>query len=189
MKKLLLSLVLLSSALLIACGGASEEPAQAVAETPPAEASAPEPAPEAEANAQSGGALNVDEQGRALRGFDAVAYHVEGQPTEGSADFSHEWSGATWLFASAENRDTFAASPETYAPQNGGYCTFGVVLRKKLDVDPQRFLVQNDDLFLFLNAEVQEKFNADLDSNLGLVASNWPDIADKHPDELDKDAS
>ncbi|MEM1179190.1 MAG: YHS domain-containing (seleno)protein [Acidobacteriota bacterium] len=172
---------------LVACGGSA--PQDPVAEAP-AEAEAP--APEAEAaepaKAEIGGVLNVDEQGRALRGFDAVAYHQEGAAVAGVDEFSHVWQDATWLFANAENRDAFAAAPESFAPMNGGYCTFGVVLRKKLDVDPQRFLVQNDDLYLFLNAEVQEKFSSDLEGNLSLVTSHWPDIAEKHPEELAADA-
>lgn len=166
-----------------ACGaGESEKVAE---QPPPAETpeAAPTPAPEA-SEAEAGGALNVDEQGRALRGFDAVAYHTDGAAVAGAAEFSHAWQGATWLFANAENRDAFVAAPERYAPMNGGYCTFGVVLGKKLDVDPERFLVQNEDLYLFLNAEVQEKFAADVDGNLSLVTENWPLIADKHPEEL-----
>lgn len=35
---------------------------------------------------------------------------------------SHRWNGATWHFASGANRDQFAAAPEKYAPQYGGYC-------------------------------------------------------------------
>ena len=137
-----------------------------------------------DAAAVAGGALNIDEQGRGIRGFDAVAYHNSGEAVAGDEGFNHDWNGVTWLFASAENRDAFAAEPERYAPQNGGYCTFGVILKKKLDVDPEVFLVDEDRLFLFLNPEVKDKFLADKEGNMGLIAAQWPEIADKQPDEL-----
>ncbi|MEM8930597.1 MAG: YHS domain-containing (seleno)protein [Acidobacteriota bacterium] len=188
-------LSLFAVSFVIGCGGA-DAPApdadQAAAPAPtetPAAGEDPAPATDATPAAAAGGPLNVDEAGRALRGFDAVAYHADGQAVAGLAEHAVDWQGATWLFATAENRERFAAEPERFAPQNGGYCTFGVVLGKKLDVDPERFLVQDDDLYLFLNAEVQEKFNADLEGNLTLVISNWPTIADQHPDELDKASS
>lgn len=171
----------------LACSAEAPPPAPSEEPAPQAE-SAPEPPPEqaqpAAEQAAAGGPLNVDEQGRGLRGYDAVAYHTSGQAVAGDAAFSHQWNGAEWLFASAENRDAFAQDPERYSPSNGGYCTFGVVLKKKLDVDPEVFLVDQERLFLFLNPEVKEKFLADKDGNLSLVTGQWPEIAPKHPDEL-----
>lgn len=169
--------------LLTAC---SQQPAEEpAAEAPVAETPAPvdESAATPEDIAESP-ELNVDEQGRMARGYDVVAYHHQGAAVQGDAAFSHNWQGADWLFANAENRDVFAAEPERYAPSNGGYCTFGVVLKKKLDVDPEIFLVENEELYLFLNPEVQERFLSDKSGNLELVTAHWPEIADKHPDEL-----
>ena len=59
--------------------------------------------------------------GVAIRGYDPVAYHTEGRALKGKKEFSHDWNDAIWRFASAENRDLFAADPERYAPQYGGY--------------------------------------------------------------------
>lgn len=59
--------------------------------------------------------------GVAIRGYDTVAYHTEGRAVKGKKEFSYEWNDATWHFTSAENRDLFAADPERYAPQYGGY--------------------------------------------------------------------
>lgn len=56
----------------------------------------------------------------AIRGYDAVAYHLDGKPVRGSSEFTHEWNGATWRFASAAHRDLFAADPARYAPRYGG---------------------------------------------------------------------
>jgi YHS domain-containing protein len=71
--------------------------------------------------ASAGGLVNSSFLGGvAIEGTDPVAYFDEGKPVAGSSDFEHEWMGATWRFASAENRDRFAADPEKYAPQYGG---------------------------------------------------------------------
>ena len=59
--------------------------------------------------------------GVAIKGYDTVAYHTEGRAVKGKKDFSHKWNDAKWYFASADNRELFAADPERYAPQYGGY--------------------------------------------------------------------
>ena len=70
--------------------------------------------------------INKDQNGLALKGYDAVAYFDQGKAVAGKKDFEHSWMGATWRFSSVENRDLFAKNPEKYAPQFGGYCAFGV---------------------------------------------------------------
>lgn len=129
--------------------------------------------------------VNVDEKGRALRGYDPITYFSDEGPIQGRQEFSFQWNDAEYYFASAENRDKFISNPEEYAPANGGYCTFGVVLAKKFDGDPEVWSVHNDRLHVFLNEEVQEKFLQDESGNLGRVSENWPIIQDKSPEELD----
>ena len=65
--------------------------------------------------------INQTSWGVAIKGYDTVAYHTEGRAIKGQRKYSHEWNDAKWYFASAENRDLFAADPERYAPQYGGY--------------------------------------------------------------------
>ena len=59
--------------------------------------------------------------GVAIKGYDSVAYHTEGRAVKGSSKFSYNWNDAKWHFANASNRDLFAADPDRYAPQFGGY--------------------------------------------------------------------
>ena len=73
---------------------------------------------------------------------------------------------------------------EKYAPKNGGYCTFGVVLKKKFDGDPNVWHVKDDSLYVFLNDEVKKKFLADEKGNLEKVTANWPEIKDTPKEEL-----
>lgn len=65
--------------------------------------------------------INTTAFGVAIKGFDTVAYHTEGRAVKGQSKFVHRWNESKWYFASAENRDLFAANPERYAPQYGGY--------------------------------------------------------------------
>jgi hypothetical protein len=64
--------------------------------------------------------------GVAIMGYDTVAYFTEGKAMKGSEEFAYEWLGTPWYFANAKHRDMFAAAPEKYAPQFGGYCSLGV---------------------------------------------------------------
>ncbi|MBE9065863.1 YHS domain-containing protein [Leptolyngbya cf. ectocarpi LEGE 11479] len=128
--------------------------------------------------------LNLDEAGIALRGYDPVSYFTEAEPVKGQEAHSFTWNDATWHFATAENRDLFSNEPEKYAPANGGYCTFGIVLKKKFDGDPQVWSVIKSRLYVFLNEDVQQKFLQDSAGNLQKVSANWPVIQFKSPGEL-----
>ncbi len=65
--------------------------------------------------------VNTNWFGVAIEGYDTVAYHTEGRAVKGDSEFSYVWNDAKWYFASAKNRELFAADPERYAPQYGGY--------------------------------------------------------------------
>jgi YHS domain-containing protein len=65
--------------------------------------------------------INTNWRGVAVDGYDVVAYFTLGKPTKGDSDFSYQWEGAEWRFASAEHLEAFKADPEQYAPQYGGY--------------------------------------------------------------------
>jgi YHS domain-containing protein len=115
----------------------------------------------------SGAALAVDEynvstgttvegQGVALRGNDTVALAEGLDVTAGHARFTAVHDGVAYYFASEETMQRFAAEPERYVPQYGGFCAFGVAKGKKLDGDPRYADVVDGKLYLFLNASVFE---------------------------------
>src|SRR5260370_35276073 len=66
-------------------------------------------------------AVNAAE-GIGLKGYDPVAYFINGAPTKGSEQYSYLWTGVTYRFASAGNLEKFKADPEKYLPQYGGFC-------------------------------------------------------------------
>src|SRR5262245_7250877 len=84
-----------------------------------------------------------------LKGYDPVAYFTLGKPTQGKAEFESEFDGATYRFASAENRDRFKSDPDRYAPQFAGACAGGVSMGAKVEANPEYFLVLDGKLFVF----------------------------------------
>lgn len=120
--------------------------------------------------------VNVDAQGLALHGYDAVAYFTEGRAVAGTAQFEHAWSGARWRFASAANRDRFAKAPEQYAPQFGGYCAWAVSRNYTADIDPEAFAVVNGKLYVNYSSFVQARWRLDRDGNITKGHANWPGL-------------
>ncbi len=114
--------------------------------------------------------------GVAIDGFDAVAYFTDNKPIEGSKEYSFEWNGATWRFASAAHRDLFAQTPEKYAPQYGGYCAWAVSQGYTADIDPEAWRIENGRLFLNYSLEVQKKWAADIPGNVAKGDANWPGL-------------
>ena len=110
----------------------------------------------------------------AIKGYDPVAYFSEGRPVKGSAQFAHEWKGATWRFASAANRDRFAAEPEKYAPQYGGYCAYGVASGYAVAVDPAAWSVVEGKLYLNYSLGVRERWKSDVPGYIRKADENWP---------------
>lgn len=115
-------------------------------------------------------------RGKAIRGYDPVAYFTEGRPLEGSGDFTAEWMGATWRFASAANRDAFQADPARYAPQYGGYCAWAVSQGYTASIDPEAWRIVGDKLFLNYSKSVQRRWEKDTPGNIAKGDRNWPGL-------------
>lgn len=142
------------------------------------------PSPETDSPTEDSSAnheFNLNEQGVALQGYDPVAYPTQQKAVEGNTELAHQWGGATWYFSTQENLDAFKAKPEDYIPSNGGYCTFGIVLQERLDGNPQVWHYKDNQLYLFLNDEVKEKFLLDEAGNLAKVESNWLKMVQTNP--------
>lgn len=110
----------------------------------------------------------------AIRGYDPVAYFAEGRPVKGLREFSHQWQGATWRFASAQNRERFAADPRKFAPQYGGYCAYGVANNYAVSVDPAAWRIVDGKLYLNYSKGVQADWNRDIPGYIGKADANWP---------------
>jgi YHS domain-containing protein len=120
--------------------------------------------------------VNAD-GGVAVRGTDVVAYVTEGRPVAGSARFTHAWRGATWRFASAANRDRFAADPERYAPAYGGFCAYAVSEGYTAPIDPAAWRIVDGRLYLNYDRSVQRRWEADIPGRIARADANWPALA------------
>lgn len=125
---------------------------------------------------QTPGLVNAA-NGVAIQGYDAVAYHQQQQAVKGSRSFTHAWRGVTWHFASAENRDRFAKSPEQFMPEFGGFCAYGVSRGYAVDIDPQAFAVVDGKLYLNYSKRVQNTWNQDRRGYIEKARANWPKVA------------
>lgn len=120
--------------------------------------------------------INQDSRALALKGYDAVAYHVEQRAVGGSAAFEHRWNGARWRFATAANRERFAADPERYAPQFGGYCAWAVSRGYTADIDPEAWRIVDGRLYLNYSRRVQRMWERDAAANIDRGRANWPAV-------------
>lgn len=117
--------------------------------------------------------------GLAIEGYDAVAYQTAESAFKGSQQYEFVWKGAKWLFVSKENQERFAAAPENYAPQYGGFCAWSVSQDKVMKADPQVWKIVDGKLYLIQNEmvkEVWEKSQPDLvkKSNENWIKMNNP---------------
>lgn len=120
--------------------------------------------------------VHQDKNGLAIGGYDAVAYFTLHRPTKGVPEIAHSWMGATWRFASAENRDRFVAEPERYAPQFGGYCAWAVSKNYTAPADPLAWKIIDGKLYLNYNLDVQRKWEQDVATRIQAGQQNWPGL-------------
>ncbi len=116
------------------------------------------------------------EGGIAIDGTDVLSYWQAGEPLAGNPEFTHDWMGATWQFASAETRDLFAAEPERYAPAYGGYCAFAVSQGYTASTVPDAWTIHEDRLFLNFSRRVRRRWERDIPGNVAKGDANWPDV-------------
>ena len=126
--------------------------------------------------AQAAGPANVDAHGVAIHGHDPVAYFTQGQPQRGQPQWRVDLPGRSYLFASAQHKQTFEAAPARYEPQYGGYCAYGVAQGVKPDVDPSAFRIVDGKLYLNLSPAVQKRWQADIPGFINRANQNWPGL-------------
>ena len=114
--------------------------------------------------------------GTALQGYDPVAYFTQSKPVKGSAEFTHQWMGSTWWFASAEDRDLFAKEPAKYAPQYGGYCAYGVSQGHTAPIDPEAWTIVEGKLYLNYSKGVKKTWSQAIPKYLEDANKNWPGL-------------
>jgi hypothetical protein len=117
-------------------------------------------------------AVNED-GGLALKGYDPVAYFISGRPTLGANQFVAERQGATYRFASADDRDLFVADPDKYVPQYGGYCAYAISVNRIADIDPEEWAIVGDKLYLNNDRLAQALWSLDKQGSIKSGDRNW----------------
>lgn len=117
-----------------------------------------------------------ERNGLAIDGYDPIAYFMERKPVKGLPEFRAEFQGATFQFASANHRDRFAADPEKFAPQYGGYCAYGTAKGYKAKIAPEAFTVVQGKLYLNYSEAVQTRWLSDIPGYIQKADANWPEV-------------
>ncbi len=127
----------------------------------------------------------VDSTGFAASGYDVVAYFDlpqvavgQSQPAAvpGQAAYTSEYNGATFAFASAENKATFDADPAKFAPQYDGHCAYGVSKGGKVPGNPNLWRIVDGKLYLNITKNVVGFWEEDIPGNITLAQNNWVGI-------------
>ena len=118
-------------------------------------------------------------RGIAIQGYDPVAYFTDQQPRKGHRDYEVSHMGATFRFASAENKASFEANPDKYAPQYGGYCAWAVSHGYTASINPHAWTIDNDKLYLNYSLSVRAQWDADRANRIKLGDQNWPAVLNR----------
>ncbi len=120
-----------------------------------------------------------EQAGKAIQGYDPVAYFTEAKPVLGKDEFVYNWNNTNWYFASQQNLDSFKMNPEKYAPQYGGYCAYGLSDGHKAPTSPDAWTIVNGKLYLNYNIKVKEYWSKNRDERIDKANKNWVEIKDK----------
>jgi YHS domain-containing protein len=113
-------------------------------------------------------------EGIGVGGYDPVAYFTDGKAVEGSEQFTTEHAGVSYRFASAAHREAFAAAPETYLPQYGGYCAYAAAKGALASTDPEAFTVKDGKLYLNYSQDVRKRWLPRAGEYIKAADENWP---------------
>jgi YHS domain-containing protein len=112
----------------------------------------------------------------AVSGYDPVAYFTAGRPMKGDPKFKTTYQGAEFRFASAANLAKFKANPAAFAPQYGGYCAWAVSQGYTASGDPNVWKIVGGKLYLNYNAEIGQRWSANIPGFIKSGDANWPKL-------------
>jgi YHS domain-containing protein len=112
----------------------------------------------------------------AIQGYDPVSYFKESKPVKGKREFAYEWRGATWNFSTSQNLTDFKSNPESFAPQYGGYCAYGVAEGHKAPTSPDAWTIVDGKLYLNYDKGVKALWNKDQNRFIKMANENWETV-------------
>jgi hypothetical protein len=127
--------------------------------------------------ASAGERIVVDwHTGLAIDGYDPVAFFTDGKAVLGSADLELREADVVWRFTNVGNRAAFAAAPDAYMPQYGGYDPIGVARGLAVAGNPNVWTITGQRLFLFYDSSRRQKFAGDPNRVISSADRKWPEV-------------
>lgn len=126
---------------------------------------------------------NVDDSKIALQGYSPVSYIDLGLAQRGSKAFKSEHDGISYYFTDEKQKATFEKNPTKYLPEFGGWCATGIAVGAKFRTDPNKFLVRDDKLYLFLysmEVDAIQLWKDDEKKLKGQAQENWKKLRSTH---------
>ncbi len=119
-----------------------------------------------------------------VSGYDLVSFHTGEKPQRGNGNHKATHDGVDYLFVNEANKKTFERNPERYLPAYGGYCAYGVSVKKKFVGDPDVWRIVDGRLYLNLDTKIQNTWSKDIKGNIRKSEANWPKIEHADPAAL-----
>jgi YHS domain-containing protein len=116
--------------------------------------------------------------GVAIMGYDPVAYFTDNRAVKGSEEYSYDWLGTPWHFASRKHMEMFQSEPVQYAPQYGGYCAAEVAGSSSVtvNINPESFKIIDGKLYLIYDTPHTDEFAAHASDLVPKATANWPKV-------------
>lgn len=124
--------------------------------------------------------LNLDSDGRAIQGYDPVAFFTDAKPVMGSPKTTSTHGGAVYWFANAAHKEMFDANPSKYEPQFGGWCAYAASIDALSPIEPKYWEIVNGRLLLQHNQKAWDLWHQDPANNLVKADKNWPRLVEKN---------
>jgi YHS domain-containing protein len=119
------------------------------------------------------------DNGKAIKGYDVVAFFTDNKPVKGIDSLSYQYKGTTWLFANRNNLQLFVANPAAYTPQYGGYCAYGLADGHKAPTEIDTYTLVNNKLYFNYNKDVKAGWMKNQTALIKKADANWPALKDK----------
>lgn len=110
-----------------------------------------------------------------IKGYDPVAYFTDKLPAMGTPKIKYDWDEGRYLFTNAKHQEMFSSNPDRYAPQFGGFCTAGMSKGKKMEANPELWMIVDGKLYVFASPKAKEIAENDSAGMIALAKKNWPE--------------
>lgn len=114
--------------------------------------------------------------GKAIGGYDPVAFFKSAKPVMGYDSIKFRYQAADWHFSSEDNKKAFAADPEKYAPQYGGYCAYGTAEGHKAPTEAGTWTIVDNKLYFNYSEKVKQGWLKNQPALIKKADQQWPTV-------------